>query len=527
MGQNRLGDGQLGGGNSIQDRRGALQDRLGGGRGDQLGGRDREQIRQDRQDTRGDRQQTRLDRRDTRDQTRTDRQENRGDRRDEMQQNRGDRQENREQRRDDIQQNRENRFDNREQRRDEWQQCRDNWWDNRNQICEDWQDYRDQCQGDWQNWFGDNYGYYGDWYSGYAPGYWDQSDYLWDDYPVAAAAGLTWWGANALGYGFGYSDYTNPYYVESMPAYYTEPIVTEPVVNVSVAPVHESTVVTPPADSSGAATAPAASPPAAGSSEVVSKFDLARAAFREGRYDEALRLTDAAIALKPRDAVLHEFRSLVLFALQRFHESAATIHPVLDVGPGWDWKTLCSLYPTVDVYTQQLRALEAARNKDLKAADVHFLLGYHYLTCGYADKALTEFRAASEAMPNDTVSASLLATLSPREAKPAAAPPAAAPNAVAAESVLGTWKATGKGTSTYAMSLRGDGSFTWGFATGSRKQEVKGVHALEGNVLAMEPDSGGVMLAEVSLKDPDTLHFKMIGGASGDPGLDFRREATK
>jgi hypothetical protein len=43
----------------------------------------------------------------------------------------------------------------------------------------------------------------------------------------------------------------------------------------------------------------------------------------------------------------------------------------------------------------------------------------------------------------------------------------------------------------------------------------------------MEPDSGGVLLAELTLKDPDTLHFQMIGGASDDPGLDFRREPSK
>jgi hypothetical protein len=77
------------------------------------------------------------------------------------------------------------------------------------------------------------------------------------------------------------------------------------------------------------------------------------------------------------------------------------------------------------------------------------------------------------------------------------------------------------------MSLHKDGSFTWGFTKGARKQEIQGVHTLEENVLAMEPDSGGVLLAELSLKAPDTLHFKMIGGAPDDPGLEFRREPPK
>ena len=77
------------------------------------------------------------------------------------------------------------------------------------------------------------------------------------------------------------------------------------------------------------------------------------------------------------------------------------------------------------------------------------------------------------------------------------------------------------------MSLNKDGSFSWGFTSGKRKEEVKGVHTIEGNVLAMEPDSGGILLAELSTKGQDTLNFKMIGGNSDDPGLEFRREATK
>jgi tetratricopeptide (TPR) repeat protein len=395
-------------------------------------------------------------------------------------------------------------------------------------MREDWQQYRDDAREDWQGWFDDHYGSYGDWYSGYAPEYWGQSDYLWDSYPVAAAAGLTWWGANALGYEFGYSDYVNPYYTEEMPAYYNEPIITAPIevtqaVTSTVIPPSETVVPAVPADTAP----PAVSPAPAAASEPVTKFDQARDAFHEGKYEEALKLTNAAIAQKPRDAVMHEFRSLVLFALNRYAEAAATIHPVLDVGPGWDWKTLSSLYASVDTYTRQLRALEDAAKKDPKAADLRFLLGYHYLTCGHPDQALSRFHQALELQPNDSVAAALVANLTPRDARPApAAPPEQAPKAVPAESIIGSWKATGKGKANYSMSLTKEGTFTWGFSRGGHKQEVKGVHAMEGNVLAMEPDTGGVMLAELQPKGPDTLHFKMIGGASNDPGLEFRREPS-
>jgi hypothetical protein len=217
----------------------------------------------------------------------------------------------------------------------------------------------------------------------------------------------------------------------------------------------------------------------------------------------------------------------VLFAMGRYAESAATIHSVLDVGPGWDWKTLSSLYPTVETYSNQLHALENARDKDPKAADVHFLLGYHYLTCGHNDAALKEFRQASEIKSKDAVASSLAATLAPRDVQAAQAPAGAAPKVVPLDSILGNWTAPGKGSSKYTMSLNKDGTFTWGFTRGARNKEVKGVQMIEGNVLAMEPDTGGVLLAELTVKEPGTLHFKMIGGASDDPGLEFRREMAK
>jgi hypothetical protein len=515
LGDQRPGAGQLPANPTIGERRDSLHDRLAG---EQLPARDREQVRQDRQENRGDRQQNRGDRQENRQQTRDDRQENRpenrGDRQENRQENRGDRQENRQQTRDDRQQN--------------WDQVRDDWQQHRDDIRDDWQQHRDEARDDWQDWFDDNYGRYGDWYGGYAPGYWGQWDHLWDNYPVAAALGLTWWGVNSLGYQFGYSDYYNPYYTESMPAYYSEPIVTVP-----IEIVQETTVPAAPAAPAAAAplppagTAAATAPPPGVSSAGVTKFDEARAAFLEGHYDAALKLTDGAVVQMPRDAVLHEFRSLVLFALQRYAESAATIHSVLDVGPGWDWKTLSGLYPSTDIYTSQLRALETARDKKPKAAELRFLLGYHYLTCGYSDQALNEFRKSSELQPKDAVAASLVATLSPRDVPPAQAPAGKAPKAVPSDSVVASWTTGDKGSAKYSMDLRKDGSFTWAFTRGARKQEMKGVYTVEGNVLAMEPDSGGVLLAELTPKEPDTLHFKMIGGASDDPGLEFRRAASK
>jgi hypothetical protein len=398
----------------------------------------------------------------------------------------------------------------------DWNQVREDWQQNRDQIREDWQQHRDQARDDWQSWFDDNYGRYGGWYGGYAPGYWGRWDYLWDNHPVAAAVGLTWWGANRLGYEFGYSDYSNPYYTDSMPAYYTEPVMTLPA---------EPVAVTAPAEPAQAPTT-SALPPGV-SPEAVAKFDQARAAFLEARYDEALKLTDEAVAKMPRDAVLQEFRSLVLFALQRYAESAAAIHAVLDVGPGWDWKTLSELYPSVDAYTTQLRALEDAYEKNPKSAELNFLLGYHYLTCGHQEAAVRRFQAAAELRPKDNVAAALAASLGPRATSFTEPPAVAAPKAVPADIVVGAWTAAGPSSSNYAMTLNKDGTFTWAFNRGARKQQAKGVYTVEGNVLAMEPDSGGILVAELTPKEPDGLHFKMVGGPKDDTGLNFRRSSSE
>jgi hypothetical protein len=135
---------------------------------------------------------------------------------------------------------------------------------------------------------------------------------------------------------------------------------------------------------------------------------------------------------------------------------------------------------------------------------------------------LPQFRVASELQPKDEVSASLVRSLSPRDAESQAAP-AAAPTPVPAADVAGSWEATGKDSAKYSMTLSKDGTFVWSFTSGTRKEEVKGVYSVEGNILAMEPDTGGVLLAELTVKSPGNLLFKMVGSDKSDPGLEFQR----
>jgi uncharacterized protein (TIGR03066 family) len=358
---------------------------------------------------------------------------------------------------------------------------------------------------------------------------------MWDDHPVAAAVGLTWWGANRASYWMGYSSYYNPYWVEPTTqtiVNYSEPIVVSaPPTEVYVETPPAQVVVTPPAQAAPAQPAPAvqaqpqatAPPLPTGATEKgMDTFDLARSAFYEGNYAEALKQADAAVAEMPKDAVLHEFRSLVLFALERYRESAAAIHAVLAVGPGWDWTTLSGMYASQDTYTAQLRALETYRTNHPDAAEARFLLAYHYLTASHTDAAATELRRVVQLQPKDGVAAELLGMITPPDetAKPKATPPA---KPIDADALVATWSAKGPKNATYTLELTKDGDFTWGYRQGSKKQDVKGVYEMDGNSLAMEIDGGGAMVAELDLRDPNLLHFAMVGAPAGDPGLDFKK----
>jgi len=337
---------------------------------------------------------------------------------------------------------------------------------------------------------------------------------MWDEHPGAMALGITRWGMNRVGSWFGYGGYyENPYYGdgggESYPVDYSEPL---------VMPYDQAMAETTNLQSEN----PTPLPPGV-SEGSVTQFDQARATFYAGDYAGALQQTDAVLKQIPTDAVVNEFRALCLFALKRYKESAATLNAVLAVGPGWDWTTLSGMYPTVEVYTAQLRALEAYREANPNNADGAFVLGYHYLTGGHNDAAKMQFDQAAQLQPKDSVAAYLAQSLTPPSDKPPAAAPAAA--AVPAEKLTGTWSASGPGNAKYVMTLNADGTFTWAYSKGPKKQTVKGVYAVNGTDLAMDVDAGGKMLATINLKDADDLNFLMAGAKKDDKGLDFKKGA--
>jgi tetratricopeptide (TPR) repeat protein len=308
-----------------------------------------------------------------------------------------------------------------------------------------------------------------------------------------------------MSYWFGTSDYSNPYY--------TEPVaVGDTYIDNSMSLAMPPTQIVEGSDQPPGVTDPG-----------MKAFSDAQSAFYDGNYQEALQATNRALASMPKDSIIHEFRALVLFALGNYRESAGTLHPVLAVGPGWDWTTMSSLYPDVEIYTGQLRKLESYVGDNPKSAQGHFLLAYHYLTAGHSKYAADELRHVRKVAPKDAVSAQLLELLESKDSAPAELkdPPATAK--IDVDQLIGDWTAT-RGKASFVLTLGKDKGFTWSYREGKTKQDVKGAYALDGTTLSLEPDAGGVMLADITAPQGGAFTFQVVGAPKTDPGLSFKRK---
>ncbi len=312
-------------------------------------------------------------------------------------------------------------------------------------------------------------------------------------------------------YSWGFGEYVNPY---------LGGVIVDPVAG------FDASLYAQPLNTVASAVAPAQS----GEVGPVSDFENARAAFRVGQYAEALRLTEKAIAVQTQDATLHEFRALCLFALGRYDEAASTLYAVLAVGPGWDWPTLIGLYPSVDVYTPQLRRLEETCNAEPDATAPRFVLAYHYLTQGHRDAAAKVLRKLVNLQPNDTVATQLLAQLEPPNAgiPPAIAAPPEAPAGEAAGPQFplnGTWKAQPNEDSTITLTVKDDGSYTWDVTQKDQTKRMSGTSTLgkTGVLTLVGGPSDGALVGQLHWADADHVRFSLIGAPANEPGLNFTR----
>lgn len=355
----------------------------------------------------------------------------------------------------------------------------------------------------------------------YGPGY--ASPYgpgfgVYSAMPTWGGYALSPWGLGGWGSGWLYSDYSNPYLnaervVVQQPVYdYSRPI------DIASAP-----------------------PSAHVESRETALFDSARNMFKAGRYAEALDFTNQALKETPNDPALHEFRALALFALGRYDDAAVALYAVLTAGPGWNWSTMIGLYGDADVYTTQLRALEAAVNQNRGSAPLRFVLAYHYMVQGHAADARRQFQHVVELQPKDELAKRFVQLLGPSPSAPKAGlSEAAEPNAngvpngstTAAPAspravppppeLIGTWKAHPQTDSTIVLTLKKDGGYSWDFNDQGKTRSVVGQARYLDGVLSLVQDQGPPLAGKIENPTAAGFGFKLLG-AENAPILKFSK----
>src|SRR5262249_17485209 len=241
-------------------------------------------------------------------------------------------------------------------------------------------------------------------------------------------------------------------------------------------------------------------------------FGQSRAAFKTGDYKQALEHCDKALQKLPNDPALHEFRALVLFALKRYGDAATALYAVLSAGPGWDWTTMIGLYPSVDVYTDQLRSLEEYARENPRSAAPHFVLAYHYMAQGHNDVAAGQFKKVVALQPNDTLSAKFAQMYASKSATaPQASPPSQTP-AGKTYDLSGTWSASPSKDVDIKLTVEKDGPFTWKVIDKGKPREIKGQSAYANDLLTLDGNQGQPIVGKVSWQDGNHFTFEADGG---------------
>ncbi len=363
-------------------------------------------------------------------------------------------------------------------------------------------------------------------------------NYNWGYFGGGFAAGMATWALASSLTSWGYSSYYNPYYAPSTVVIQQPVIVGQPLAAQSVYDYSQ------PINTVSAAPEPTAA------ENAVAVFDQAREAFKAGDYATALQQTQTALAQMPNDPTLHEFRALILFAQNQYDGAAAGLYAVLTAGPGWDWTTMVGLYPNVEVYTAQLRALEDFTVANPTSAPSKFVLAYHYLTQGFPDNAAAQLREVVKLQPGDKLSAKLLAGLDakgststpvaanaptdvppadPTPALPAISPavPVAIPaSTLSTETLVGIWVANPSQNTTITLTVAADHKFSWVVGEQSGKRSLAGISTLGNDTLTLAPESGDALVGKVAWRDANGFTFQAGGGGPNDPGLAFRKSTN-
>jgi tetratricopeptide (TPR) repeat protein len=379
-------------------------------------------------------------------------------------------------------------------------------------------------------------------------------------FPTWGAYDYSSWGLESVATPWLYGDYSNPYTTPQ-----TQTIIVQQPVPVPVgaeAPASAATAVAFDYSKPIGVTEP---PPETAAIDTAQEgLTAARESFKAGDYARALALADQALAQTPNDPILHEFRAIVLFALKRYKEAAATAYAVLTAGPGWNWATMVGLYPDLDTYTNQLREFEANVRQNPNDASSRFLLAYHYMVQGHKEAAATQFQYVVKLEPKDQLSARFAAALGATLPEPPKLPAqlAKAEGAGAAkpmdlaqagagntkqtrpeaespteenaplppappQNLQGRWSAKPSDKTSINLALNEDGTFAWTVTQAGKSQTMQGWAGYQDEILTLAQEQGPPLIGKVTL-DPggNRLTFKPPGTPKAVVGLSFEKAAA-
>jgi tetratricopeptide (TPR) repeat protein len=322
-------------------------------------------------------------------------------------------------------------------------------------------------------------------------------------FPTWGFGGLAGWGLGRWANGWLYSDFANPYFVA--PAVGTAVANWPPVYVPDYSRPLDLTSVAPPVDSP---------------EQEDATFLAAREAFKAGDFARALILTDLALKPNPNEPVLHEFRALCLFALGRYDEAAAALYVVLIAGPGWDWTTMVGIYPDVDTYTRQFRALETSVSRDVNDAAKRFVLAYHYMVQDHVEQARGQFEAVVGLQPKDELSTRFARALDSSSRAATAAAPDATPASKTAEdreaspppaALVGTWRAKPMPDLSIELTLGDNGRFAWDVKAKGRTDSVRGETRYSDGVLTLTQADAADLVGKIVNLGQKQFGFELVG----------------
>ncbi len=254
-------------------------------------------------------------------------------------------------------------------------------------------------------------------------------------------------------------------------------------------------------------------------------FDTARESFKSRGYVKAATTINKAVRRMPDELDYKEFRALANFAQQRYKVAAASLHPVLSKGPGWDWATMIGLYGKKSSYETHLRLLEKYRKKKPKDASARFVLAYHYLTADHTDAARAELEVLVELTPDDPVANSLLAMVNPapdRGEDEGEVETAAATELPDSFKPVGTWNGKPAKGGEVVFVLSEDEKFTWKYSSEEENKSFAGNYTLVDNRLLLEDLKVGGLVVRIDPDGADAFVLRAEGKPK-DAGIRFER----